>query len=191
MPPETWKSLFARVLLRRGEVPLLFQFFIAVGIVVALVWGAQVYTSYLLFGKSGQIFYSLPANPPPPNDWVTMSVSAESTKNALLTGLATALVGAVGWLIATTASSKAPRHMYLWPAFLAVICAGLSLYSDYKIQQDLVSMLTDYSTFNPGDPVYSFWNDAQFASLVAGVFFFAVSAIQSLGEAQGDTHESV
>jgi hypothetical protein len=154
------------------------RFYLVVVALVALVWGAQTYEYHKIYSASGVIFSSTPASASP-SDWQKMSVTAETNKGALLTTLATALLGAIGWLIVEARKATKKRHM--WAAFLAAICAGISLYFGSASQGNLLFMLSN-ENFNPYDSVYTFLTRAQFLTLGVGAFFFADFAFHDFSE---------
>jgi hypothetical protein len=119
------------------------------------------------------------ATPPGPTDWQKMSVTVEGNTGALLTTLATALFGAVGWLVFEARKKSKKRH--LWAAFLAALCTSISLFCGAASQGHLVWMLSR-ENFNPYDSVYMLLNLAQFGFLGAGACFLAGFAIYDLSE---------
>lgn len=167
MPPKTPGPRLSRL-----------RFYLVVACLIALVWGAQTYEYHKIYSASGVIFSSAPAASAP-SEWQKMSVAAETNKSALLTTLATALLGAIGWLIVEARKATKKRHM--WAALLAAICAGISLYFGSAGQGSLLFMLSN-ENFNPYDSVYTFLTRAQFLSLGAGAFFFADFAFHDFSE---------
>jgi hypothetical protein len=123
---------------------------------------------------------SAPATtPPPPSDWQKMSVTVEGNTGGLLTTLATALFGAIGWLAFEV--RKTPRKRPMWAAFLAAFCTGISLFFGAASQGHLVAMLNG-GEFNPYDRVYMLLNLGQFGFLGAGACFLIGFAMYDLRE---------
>jgi hypothetical protein len=78
---------------------------------------------------------------------------------------------------------KSAKTRHMWAAFLAALCAGVSLYFGSTSQGSLLFMLSN-ENFNPYDPVYSFLTEAQFLTLGAGAFFFADFAFHDFSEGE-------
>lgn len=155
------------------------RFYIAVVVLVAAVWGIQTYKYDQIYNTPGSIISSSSASDSTPNDWQKMSIQSANNANALLTTLATALLGAVGFLMSKAADgAKSLRHM--WAALLAAVGGGISLYFGYVRHLNLMGTLS-IETFNPYDPVFLFLSHAQFYALLAGAFFFADFAFHDLG----------
>ncbi|MGB6689855.1 MAG: hypothetical protein WBE76_18620 [Terracidiphilus sp.] len=159
-----------------------FRFYVIVGIILASVWGIQVYMYHKIFEMPGTIFSASSGTPAPPSDWQKMSVQAMSDTNALLTTLGTALLGAIGLMLVKARETSKSLHM--WAAFLAAVSGGASLYFGYVSHLNLLAMISN-QTFNPYDPVYLFSSHTQFYLLLAGAFFFADFAFHDLSESEG------
>lgn len=148
-------------------------FYVAALLLVAAVWGLQVYMYHLAYPSP--IFSESPGTPDMPSDWQKMSMQVMTDTNGLLTTLATALLGALGLMMGRKVSGGAgARHM--WAAFLGAIGAVLSLYFGYVSHLNLLGMISN-ETFNPYNRLYMFFSRAQFYSLLAGTFFFADFAV--------------
>lgn len=118
-------------------------------------------------------------SPPQPSEWQKMSVTVEGNTGALLTTLATALFGAMGWIMIE--ARKTPKKRHMWAGYLAALCTGVSLFFGAASQGHLVSMLSRGS-FNPFDPMYRILNISQFGFLIAGACFLAGFAFYDLGK---------
>jgi len=131
---------------------------------------------------------------PSPSDWQKMSVTVEDNRDNLLTTLATALFGAIGWLVFEARKTpdaretlQKPKKRHRRAVFLAALCTVVSLFCGAASQRHLVAMLSS-KDFTPYDPVYSLLNLAQLGFLGAGACFLAGFAIYDLGEE--DQHEN-
>src|SRR5580704_2007454 len=114
------------------------RFYGVFAILAAFVSAVNDYTNYLQFGPSPSLFFAV--DPSTVVDWATITAKAMTDINALLSSLATALLGAVGLLTVKAGSSSKPTHM--WAAFLAAISAGLSLYCGYECHCYVLTMVT-------------------------------------------------
>jgi len=115
-----------------------------------------------------------------PTEWQRMAVTVESNTGSLLTTLATALLGAVGWLINEGRKTPKPKKRNLRWGFLAALCAVLSICSGAFSQGFLVTML-DADTL-PHGSTYVFLNLAQFIFLLVATYLLAGFAFFDLHE---------
>ena len=115
-----------------------------------------------------------------PTEWQRMSVTVESNTGSLLTTLATALLGAVGWLINEDRKTAKSKKRNLRWGFLAALCAVLSICSGAFSQGFLVTML-DADTL-PHGSTYGLLNLAQFIFLLVATYLLAGFAFSGLHE---------
>ena len=146
------------------------RFYAVVAVVVAMVWAVQKYEYDKIYGVSGLIFSSSPADLSTLSDGQKMAAAAETGRISQLTNLAMALLGGIGWLLFNF--RKEIQSTNVFAAFLASLCAGVSIYFGSARQGDLLFMLSNQS-FDPYDPTYSALQTAQLATLLFGAFFFA------------------
>lgn len=104
--------------------------------------------------------------------WQQMAVQVASDTTALLTTLATALLGALVLLF--TGSRENPPNLlrHRWSALLSAAAAGISLYYGYVKHLYLLTMLNG-NNFNPQMHAFVKVNYLQFYALLAGFFFLA------------------
>jgi hypothetical protein len=100
--------------------------------------------------------------------------------NGLLITLATALLGAIGFLMGR---GRKPTH--LWAGFGSAICAMLSLYFGYQAYQDLLFMF-QHNTFDLLTTLIERDRHAHFYTLLLGVVLFADFAFHELSQEDGD-----
>jgi hypothetical protein len=155
-------------------------FYAVVIALVAGVWSVQRYAYDKIFSKTNQILFSAPSDASSPNGWQAMSVQAMTDTNALLTTLATALLGAIGLLMVNSRTPLRSRHR--WAAFLAAISGGVSLYFGYMSHLNLLGMINIQGFVAPYTSVYQFSSHAQFYTLLAGAFFCADFAFHDIGK---------
>lgn len=119
-----------------------------------------------------------------------MSVTVVGNTGGLMTTLATALFGGVGWLLSEARKTldKALRKRYIWASLLAAICASISIFSGALGQGHLVSMLWNDS-LNLRDPVFTSLCLAQFAFLCLGAGCLTGFAFYNLSEGDSDARE--
>ena len=150
-------------------------------ILAASVWAVHHFTNHFAFGVPGTIFGV--TDPSSPADWPSTTVEVMTDIDALLTTLATALLGAVGLLIV-----KAGGSSHKWAAFLAAISGGVSLYCGYQCHCFVLTMvqlsetLGNLAFLGPYENVYTIYRDIQFFTLLAGAVFLADFAFHDLGE---------
>jgi hypothetical protein len=162
-------------------------FYVASALLVVSVWGVQTY-GYHQFFKENTVLYGAPDPPPALSDWQKMSAQSMSDLNGLLTTLATAMLGAIGFLMSSRAQEgSVSRH--LWAALLGATGGGLSLYCGYVAHVNLLRMSIQFSV-DPYDLIYRSATNAQFYSLLAGAFFFADFAVHGLSVENPDKEES-
>ena len=138
---------------------------------------------YRTYNQPGTIFSQSPETPSKPDDWQKMSVTVEGNTGALMTTLATALLGGIGWLM--FGAPKAAIRRDMWVGFLAALCAAVSLSFGAISQGHLLFMLSN-KNFNPYDPAYVFYNQGQFITLGLGAFLLAGFAFH--GQSPGGSH---
>jgi hypothetical protein len=155
-------------------------FYVVVLALVGCVWSVQRYAYERIFSKTNQVLFSTPSDASSPNGWQAMSVQAMTDTNALLTTLATALLGAVGLLMANARTPFGSRHR--WAAFMAAISGGVSLYFGYMSHLNLLGMINIQGFVAPYISVYQFSSHAQFYTLLAGAFFCADFAFHDIGK---------
>jgi hypothetical protein len=150
----------------------------------AFVWAVQVLAYRNILYAPSTILGTI--NTSSTVDWSSITVKAMTDINALLTTLGTALLGAVGLLIAKAGNSSKSGHM--WAAFLAAVCGGVSLYSGYECHCFILTMV-QYSALlgnpaftGPYENAYLIYKDMQFFALLAGAAFLADFAFHDLGE---------
>lgn len=154
------------------------RFYSVFAILAAIVWAVNHYANHVIFGAPGTIFGA--TDPSSSVDWPFITVKAMTDANALLTSLATALLGAVGLLIVKARDSSKSAHM--WAAFLAAISGGVSLYGGYQCHCFVLTMIA-YQTFSGAyEDAYLIYRDIQFFALLAGAVFLADFAFHGLGE---------
>jgi hypothetical protein len=148
------------------------SFYVLVGVLAVVVWQVQHHLTSSTF-PSDEI---LSASGDPPAQWQQLAVGAVSDSTALLTTLATALLGALGLLLVNRSKgSTHPRH--LWSAFLCGAGACISLYFGYVEHLYLVFMISNqtFDVYRLVHPSYF-----QFYALLAGTFFLADFAFHDL-----------
>jgi hypothetical protein len=148
-----------------------------VAMVVIVVWAVQEYAYNKFYGVSGVIYSSSPASLSTLSDGQRMAVTAETDRIAQLTNLATALLAGVGWLLVN--ARKDIKSSNVFAAFLAALCAGVSIYFGSAREGNLLFMLSNQS-FDTNDPMYRTLQFVQFAALLLGAFFFADFAFLDL-----------
>jgi len=151
-------------------------FYVAVVVLVLMVWRIQYFMDAKTFGPN-TIFFS--SSTDAPSQWQQMGVQAVSETNSLLTTLATGLLGALGLLL--NRGRNRPKRIHLYSAFLCAVGGGLSLYFGYVSHLHLLWMIKN-NTFDPYSPVYILPSHFQFYTLLAGTFFFADFAVHDLNE---------
>jgi hypothetical protein len=147
-------------------------------ILAASVWAVGHYANRLIFGVPGTIFGV--TDPSTSADWSSITVKAMTDINALLTSLATALLGAIGLLIANAGNSSKTAHT--WAAFLAAISGGVSLYCGYECHCFVLTMITNQTFFGTYEDAYLIYKNIQFFALLAGALFLADFAFHGLSE---------
>src|ERR1700730_12531017 len=151
-------------------------FYVAIILLVAIVWGVQRHMDVIAFGPNTIISYS----PGKPNQWQQMGLQAVSEMNSLLTTLATAMLGGVGLLLAKREPAR-PRPRHLWSAFIIAGFVAISLYFGYVGHLHVLWMIKN-ETFDPYSLMYLLPSHSQFYALIVGVFFFADFAVHDLSE---------
>jgi hypothetical protein len=149
-----------------------FGFYLAVTVLALSVWQMQRHLTNATFPPNEIISSSTDA----PAQWQQLAVQAVSDSTALLTTLATALLGALGLLLVNRSKNQSPpRH--LWSAFLCGASACVSLYFGYVEHLYLVYMISNQSfdSYRLVNPSYF-----QFYALLAGTFFLADFAFHDL-----------
>lgn len=110
--------------------------------------------------------------------WDDKAMRAYSDMSSLLTTLGTAMLGAVGFLLANRRKTSHVPH--LWSALLGATCVGLSIYFGYVCHLYLLAAAAS-RTFDPYNLSTIWPSRAQFYSLLMAVFFFADFAFHDLG----------
>ncbi|MGA8108456.1 MAG: hypothetical protein WBD46_01950 [Acidobacteriaceae bacterium] len=149
-------------------------FYLAVAALAVTVWQVQRHLTRVTFPPNEIISSSSDA----PAQWQQLAVNAVSDSTALLTTLATALLGALGLLLVNRGRDKErtpPRHP--GSAFLCAAGACVSLYFGYVEHLYLVFMISNqtFDAYRLVNPSYF-----QFYALLAGTFFLADFAFQDL-----------
>ncbi len=140
------------------------------GIAIFVLTSMYAFQSYE-FNKSyfppSTVISSAPSDPSTALAWQQMEERAASEYSSSLTTLATALVGALGWMMVEARRGSKKRHTklrHIWAAFLAAIYAGVSLYYGSLSQKSLLIMLWAENV----DPLHSIYYSLvrnQFVSL--------------------------
>ena len=103
-----------------------------------------------------------------------------TTATSLLTTLATALLGALGYLLMN--ERQARLHFYLSvPAVLSATFAVVSIYFGYRCDSNALWYVFQ-GAFTPDAPPLVWPKMAQFFCLLLAVFFFADYAFNELGK---------
>jgi hypothetical protein len=154
-----------------------YWFYLGVVLIAVSMWRltVQVYKPYV---TGGTIFSESAATPAETSAWQKMGIQALADTNAQLTTLGTALLGALGLVLANKPQEHT-KWQHLWAAFLAAIGGGVSLYFGYMNHLNLLLMISN-QTFDAYDHVYNLTTHLQFYSLLAGAFFFADFAVHDL-----------
>jgi hypothetical protein len=164
------------------------RFYCAFAALAALVWVIQKHEYNKLNDQTG-VLSSSSSSPSSALEWEKMQVTAATNNCALLTTLATALLGSIGWIMVEARKTSQLRHM--WAGFLAALSTGISLYYGSLTQKFLLSMLWK-EAFDPWNSMYLYLTTAQFLTLGLGAVFFADFAFNDLSEGgvHGKPHNS-
>src|SRR5580704_7868400 len=114
-------------------------FYLAVAILVLTVWRIQVHMYQSSFADPTVVSQS--ASNLPPSDWQKMAAQTMMAANGLLITLGTALLGALGLMMSNKLTDSSGPRQHVWAAFLAAVCAGVSLYFGYQGHLVLLSMI--------------------------------------------------
>jgi hypothetical protein len=115
--------------------------------------------------------------------WVEKALDAYSAMSGLLTTLATALLGALGYLL-TNGNQAAPQLRNGASAMGSALFAVLSLYFGYVSHLTLLAY-TYSNAFNPNFFGVIWPSRSQFYTLLLAVLFFADFAFRVLGKEAG------
>jgi hypothetical protein len=116
-------------------------FYVGCALLALSVWSFQKHVNNEAFNKTGIIFSGSSGQSSDPTGWDKMSVQAMSDVNGLLTTLATAMLGALGFLMSNRAQEgSTSRH--IWAALLGAVGGGLSLYCGYVAHVNLLTMIS-------------------------------------------------
>jgi hypothetical protein len=115
--------------------------------------------------------------------WEEKALDAYSAMSGLLTTLATALLGALGYLL-INASQAAPQLRNRASAMGSALFAVLSLYFGYVSHLTLLAY-TYNNAFNPNFFGVMWPSRSQFYTLLLAVFLFADFAFRVLGKEAG------
>jgi len=189
VPSETWRSVFAEIWTLTKPALQRLRFYAIALFVLGSLYEYQSYEFKKPYFQTNQVISSAPLDQSSFLAWQQLEEKAASEYSSLLTTLATALVGALGWMMVEARKDSKKRHtklQHVWAAFLAAICAGVSLYYGSLSQKSLLIMLWSQNV-DPLQGVYSFLARNQFVALGAGALFFADFAFHDFGK--GDSNE--
>jgi hypothetical protein len=152
-------------------------FYVSVIVFAAMVWGMEVFLQ-----NRPQVYGAFISELNPLQE---KQLGAFLEMNRLLITLATALLGAIGFFLASTHKGHySPRQ--LWPAVLSALFVGISLYYGYRAYEDIVLMLQPpFPTFDLDGYLISWDRYAHFFTFLLGVFFFADFAFHQLTKEDG------
>ena len=161
------------------------KFYVAATVIAAAVLVFQHYMDKRSYQDLGIISSSSLGQPDTIPPWEEKALEAYSAMSGLLITLATALLGALGYLL-INATQAVPQLRHGLSAMGSALFAVLSLYFGYVSHLTVLSS-TYTNVFNP----YAFgvmWpSRSQFYTLLLAVFFFADFAFHELGkEARSD-----
>jgi hypothetical protein len=154
-----------------------YWFYLGVVLIAVSMWRLTVHV-YEPYVAPGTIFSESAATAAETAAWDKMGIQALADTNAQLTTLGTALLGALGLLLANRPRERT-KLQHLWAAFLAAIGGGVSLYFGYMNHLNLLLMISN-QMFYAYDHVFTLTTHLQFYSLLAGAFFFADFAVHEL-----------
>jgi hypothetical protein len=169
-----------------------FAFYMLAIIVTLAVWVLQRYMRAAAPSESG-IVSSTSLNQPNSSD-AQSSVSPANSSDpqgkaidiymiaaSLLTTLATALLGALGYLLMNERQAKAPlQHRVPATALLSATLAVVSIYFGYRCDSNAL-WYASQGAFTPDAPPLVWPKIAQFVSLLLAVFFFTDFIFNELG----------
>jgi hypothetical protein len=161
------------------------SFYVLAIVIAAAVLVFQYYMDKIAYQDPGIIVSSSLSQPDTIPPWQAKALEAYSAMSGLLIGLATGLLGALGYLL-TNARQTVPQLPHGMSAMGSALFGVLSLYFGYVSHLTVLSS-TYSNVFNP----YAFgimWpSRSQFYTLLLAVFLFADFAFHELGqEAPGE-----
>jgi hypothetical protein len=156
------------------------NFYVLAIVIGAVVLVFQHYMDKIAYQDPGIIVSSSLNQPDTIPPWQEKALETYSSMSGLLTTLATALLGALGYLL-INARQAVPQLHHGASAVGSALFAGLSVYFGYVSHLTVLSS-TYSNVFNP----YAFgivWpSRSQFYTLLLAVFFFADFAFHELGK---------
>ncbi len=168
-----------------GDWTYRFSFYLLAVLIAVAVLIFQHYMNKIAYRDVGIISSSSLSQPGSIPPWEGKALDAYSAMSGLLTTLATALLGALGYLLINEREAS-PELRHGASAVGSALFAVLSIYFGYVSHLTVLSS-TYSNSFNP----YAFgvvWpSRSQFYTLLLAVFFFADFAFRVLGkEAPGE-----
>jgi hypothetical protein len=157
-----------------------FAFYLLAVLVALSVWFLQRYMRAAAPSESG-IISSTSLNQPASSDTQGKAADMYTTTTGLLTTLATALLGALGYLLMNERQGKLSlKHRVSPTAMVSATFAVVSIYFGYRCDNNALWYVSQ-GAFTPAAPPLIWPKMAQFFSLLLAVFFFADFVFHELG----------